>query len=290
MTNCPLCSSKDTQPHILELSSVYATRTYDLYKCHSCKNIFTYPQPTLSTLSDIYKHSYAYKIHLQILSEKKFRAKYLADIILKSGRYHKILEIGCMYGYLLEELADNGLEVHGAEIDKKATKYCQSQGLDVINCSLSDYPKISKSKYDLIILSHSLEHLPNPKTDIAILKKLLSPQGKLLILVPNSESFCARLFGRYWGYWQVPIHLNHFNQKSLSNFLKSQGFSPTTTAKYGGDSLMFLSTLANLLKVKKTENDLSGRAMLIKIFSFFIKYWIFLGNDDLLIISQYDEK
>jgi 2-polyprenyl-3-methyl-5-hydroxy-6-metoxy-1,4-benzoquinol methylase len=80
-------------------------------------------------------------------------------------------------------------------------------------------------RFDLIILSHVLEHEMSPTQLLVKCRKLLTLNGKLLISVPNIESLEARVFGRYWRGLDIPRHTVHFRERVLIQLLEALGFS-----------------------------------------------------------------
>ncbi|MDD4351706.1 MAG: class I SAM-dependent methyltransferase [Candidatus Gracilibacteria bacterium] len=285
--HCPICHSNKLSCYKNAVSSVYTETDYELWTCSDCQHIFTAPLPTAEILDDIYKNKYSYDLHLLIQQEKAYRAKKLAKYIKTLTGIQSVLEVGCMYGFLLKELQNSKLSLTGVEIDQKAVQHCQASNLNVINSSFKDFLQTSSKKYDLVIMSHSLEHVPEPEAELKNLQKLLNANGKLLIVVPNSKALTTKLTGKYWGYWQVPVHLNHFNKSSLGYLLKRTGYTALAWSFRGADSLFFLSTLANLRKTKSTEVKLGGFSQkLIRIYSSIIKYWYLLGSEDLVVLAK----
>ena len=71
----------------------------------------------------------------------------------------------------------------------------------------------------MITLWHVLEHLSNLENQITILKKLLKPNGTLIIAVPNYKSFDAKHYAEFWAAFDVPRHLWHFNKESVSKLV-----------------------------------------------------------------------
>ena len=76
--------------------------------------------------------------------------------------------------------------------------------------------QFQKHSFDVITLWHVLEHLPNLQDQIKILKDLLKEKGTLIIAVPNHESYDAKYYNNFWAAYDVPRHLWHFNQSSIS--------------------------------------------------------------------------
>ncbi|WP_434127494.1 methyltransferase domain-containing protein, partial [Enterococcus faecium] len=73
-------------------------------------------------------------------------------------------------------------------------------------------------------LSHSLEHFPDLNEIFQDIFYLLKNDGSVLIAVPNSSGWQAKLFGMNWLQLDVPRHLFHFDPKSLAFCLQKYGF------------------------------------------------------------------
>lgn len=287
MKKCVSCSRDDIKTYKKNVSSVYSDRPYDLDLCANCGLIFTSPAPDKKTLDDIYKNKYSYDVHLLIQKEKKYRAGKFSGYVKKAGTMTKVLEIGSMYGFLIESLEKSGFKCTGLEIDEKAVEYCQRKNMDVRNETLEVFLEKNEEKFDLVVMSHVLEHIVNPKEYLEKIKSLLSENGKIMIIVPNASSLTGKAFGKYWGYWQVPVHINHFNKKSLRHLFENLNFKTLRIGTAGGDSLLFLSTLANMLGARSMNLNLSpAKKKAVKVFSTITKYWYQLGNDDLIIMAE----
>jgi len=77
--------------------------------------------------------------------------------------------------------------------------------------------------FDVIIMSHVLEHFMNP---IAAIKKcydLLSGDGTLFIATPSTDWIYAKGVSG-WGHWKKKEHYIFWNLTSLKKELEKQGF------------------------------------------------------------------
>jgi hypothetical protein len=83
----------------------------------------------------------------------------------------------------------------------------------------------ARGPFDCITLWHSLEHLPDPGKSLVDLAGMLVPEGTLVVAVPNAHGWQARLFRRHWLHLDVPRHLHHFGESSLSFALESAGLA-----------------------------------------------------------------
>ena len=70
-----------------------------------------------------------------------------------------------------------------------------------------------------------LEHLYDPVSWLGEAKRVLSPEGKCIIALPNFSSADAFWFGNNWAALDVPRHLWHFTPEALNLFVSKQGFT-----------------------------------------------------------------
>lgn len=287
MKYCSICTKKTVSIYRENVKSVYSNKSYDVLHCNNCDHFFTDPTFSQADLDDIYTNRYSYDAHSLIENEKRMRAKKYADYIAKLSDVSSVLEVGCMHGLLLIELKMKGLDVAGVELDPEAVKHCTELGLDVTQSSIEDNLKQAGNKHDVIVMSHVIEHISDPKKQLSGLRKRMSDNGKLVLITPNSQAKTRKLFGRYWGYWQVPVHINHFNAKSMKKLLKESGFKPISYRYYGGDSLFFLSTLANMLGASNDTKLLSlPKKVLVKIATIILRPWYFVGSEDMVVVAE----
>ena len=79
--------------------------------------------------------------------------------------------------------------------------------------------------YDAITMWHVLEHVHELQEYMVQLSNMLAPGGKLLIAVPNPDSYDAKHYGPYWAAWDVPRHLYHFTVQSMQTLTVRHGLS-----------------------------------------------------------------
>ena len=127
-----------------------------------------------------------------------------------------LVDIGCGDGSFLLEARRAGWAVLGTEVNDRVP----SPGLEVWG-SIDDLR--SRAPFGCITLWHSLEHLRRPTEAVADLAGMLMPGGRLVVAVPDSEGWQARLFGRHWLHLDVPRHLHHFGLPSLRPVLEAAG-------------------------------------------------------------------
>ena len=140
-----------------------------------------------------------------------------------SSEEKTLLDMGCGTGDFLETAQQNNWQVSGIEPNSDAREIANRK----TNQSVYDTAQLIKfesNTFDVITLWHVLEHVPNLEEHITIFKKLLKPNGTLVIAVPNYNSFDAKHYKQFWAAYDVPRHLWHFNQASISKLVSKQTF------------------------------------------------------------------
>ncbi len=103
----------------------------------------------------------------------------------------RVLEIGCGTGYMITlPLVRAGWDAMGVDTDAASIEYGRgllaAEGFDAERLRTVDAATLP-GKFDAIILSEVLEHIPDAGIDalLATVRQLLAPGGKLLVTVPN---------------------------------------------------------------------------------------------------------
>lgn len=285
---CVICKSK-LETHLSNVSSIFTrqdkNQKFELLACTSCGHIITFPTPSTDTIEKIYKDSYPYAIHHTIKSEKVRRAQNLIKFIsLETRTSQTLLDLGCGEGELVQEAVKRGWQATGVDINAPSTR---SGNETYIKSSIEDFAlRPNNPRFDIIVMSHSLEHLSDhQKLLYAVEKHLLKDSGKLAIVVPNPYSITAQVFRRKWGYWQVPVHLHHFSVRSLQSTVESTGLQLVRRRFRGADSLFWILTLMNCLKAKSGEVT-SVKMRIVRYLSWALTGYMYFGSEDIMMLFE----
>ena len=123
-----------------------------------------------------------------------------------------ILDIGAGTGDFLKVCKVNLWNVFGIEPDMEARNIAAKKGV-LLHKDVSHF---TDKKFEIITLWHVLEHVENLEEYISTLEKLLSKNGTLIIAVPNYKSYDAKYYSKFWAAFDVPRHLWHFSETSIS--------------------------------------------------------------------------
>jgi 2-polyprenyl-3-methyl-5-hydroxy-6-metoxy-1,4-benzoquinol methylase len=228
---------------------------FDLYYDEKLDMLITHPQPSLENLGKYYE-SVDYISHTdskRSLFEKAYH--FVKNIALKNKlnlinelqpSKGRILDIGAGTGDFLSVAKENGWQTIGIEPSEKAKGIAKNKGVSFVEqtSTLENY------SFDVISMWHVLEHVPNLDNQIKELKRLLKPNGTLIIAVPNFKSFDAKHYGKFWAAYDVPIHFWHFSKKAIQQLFGNENMKLEKVLPMKFDSF-YVSLLSEKYKTGK---------------------------------------
>lgn len=216
------------QKHFLTVTDYSVSKEiFDLYHNEELDMLITSPQPSLDVLGKYYE-SVDYISHTdskRSLFEKMYH--FVKSIALKnklnlinSQQPNKgsILDIGAGTGEFLSVARQDGWKTIGVEPSDKAKAIAKSKGVSFVEQT----SELESHSFDVISMWHVLEHVPDLNQQIKELKRLLKPNGTLIIAVPNFKSFDAKHYGKFWAAYDVPIHFWHFSKTAIKKLFQKE--------------------------------------------------------------------
>lgn len=309
---CPLCLSAVTikyQKHPSYVKDLF----FDIVHCDHCNTSFASPRNIdISLYAQIYnnpsqvpgydRYSQIGDIILEKKSPLNFLKKHSLEywfIISELKKCYKkdnmILEVGCGIGYLTYALNHAGFNTVGSDIaDNVIDKaiqlfgpYYQKGGVEAL--------LFKNLKFDFIILTEVIEHIPEPIDFLKKLKLLLNENGIIFLTTPNKSAFSKDAL---WLTDAPPIHLWWFSERSIyrvadeikmeCKIIKTNGCHENSyyylekSAKI--DKPVFIPSLINTKELYNDENIKSLE--IIK----FIKRIIFKGIKELLCMLPFKNR
>lgn len=243
--------------------------SYSVYFCENCRVGKTFPYP--SNLDDLYQNVYPdkQKIGIKRIYNKILNTNYVSMLLLKMDRCDKfldlishkewsnltILDVGCGTGNWMIALKNKGGIVAGVDLNPNAVKVAEGRGLNV-RCMSAEGLVDLEERFDMVFMSQILEHLVDPVETLKTISKLLKPNGKLVMALPNFDSYFRVQFKREWINWYVPYHIFHHTKESTTIALSLAGFQTNNSITYTPPS-WWLNSL--ILKWSKDKPKWEGR-------------------------------
>ncbi|MCP4053555.1 MAG: class I SAM-dependent methyltransferase [Mesoflavibacter sp.] len=220
-------SKEKTQLYIKDHS--VSGEMFQLKKNEKYGFLETFPQPKTNQLSEYYKtedyisHTDAKRNWFEKAYHlvRRFSLKQKLKLINGFKTETKtLLDVGCGTGDFLKTAKENNWTVSGIEPNADARSIANQKTENAV-FDIEQLNNFESNSFDVITLWHVLEHLPDLEYQISILKKLLKPKGRLVVAVPNYKSFDANYYNQFWAAYDVPRHLWHFDQNSISKLFAS---------------------------------------------------------------------
>jgi SAM-dependent methyltransferase len=135
-----------------------------------------------------------------------------------------VVDIGCGNGDFLAALSGKGRRLTGVEPDPSACETAASKGLTVLEGTAEQLPEaVAGERFDLVTLTHVLEHCRDPLRALRNVRGLLGPQGIFYCEVPNCGSVYFQTLAEIAEMLDVPRHLHFFTKASLSGLCAKAG-------------------------------------------------------------------
>jgi len=135
---------------------------------------------------------------------------------------NRLLDIGCGGGELLGRYRDLGWSVKGIEISPRACEVARARDLEIHQGTAFDAPFPTDS-FDVVILSHVIEHVLDPVRFLARCGELLAPDGVLICATPNSRAMGLSRYGSCWYPLDAPRHLMLFDPGTIRRLAREAG-------------------------------------------------------------------
>lgn len=153
---------------------------------------------------------------------------------------NSVLDVGCGVGDNARLLAERGIVIDGITLSKEEAEQARTVCRNVwVHDLESGLPEEVGETYDAVICSHVLEHICWPEAVLAGIWRLLHPDGRLIVALPNILHVKNRLsiaFGRF-EYTQSGLmdntHFRFYTFRSASELLRCNKFDVLDAQAYG---------------------------------------------------------
>ena len=230
---CPVCNGKEFFPFLTCADFFVSGEKFKIKQCKGCgfkiteniedeENIGSYYQS-----ENYISHSNTSKglvngVYHQVRKYMLGRKRRLIESVAALRKGH-ILDVGTGTGFFLNEMKEYGWQVSGVEKSDDAREFAKSE-FNLENLPTEELFKLKGKSYDVISLWHVLEHIHQLNVNMDTFFSLLKDDGKLLIAVPNHNSYDAKHYNEFWAAYDVPRHIWHFTPAQMKQLGEKHGF------------------------------------------------------------------
>ena len=294
---CALCGSDRSNVFFRQkdLTHRLTDEEFTIVRCTGCGFLFLNPRPTSSDIGRYYPTEYfgspspprRFSVIRQWIREdwhgypagsRPGRWRWLRKLLVwpdmvrrvLTGRVilpwvgqGRLLDVGCGAGTSTAIFKAEGWDVSALDLNEVAVSYARSLLGDRVQCGDFMSMHYPDRAFDVVRFSHSLEHMYDLSKVLAEARRILDDHGMLVVTVPNAGSVEAKLFGRWWFPWEIPRHLYHFDQRTITRLLESAGLR-VRQIQTGVTAAHFMTSLERVW-VHRTGHALPGRQLIEKL-------------------------
>ncbi len=233
--DCPICGGTKLARELSTRDHYqFKPGRFTLDRCGGCAHVFQNPRLSIDGLGFYYRDFYdglgEDRLEGLFASET---APYLARARMVEGAKApaRWLDVGAGHGHFCCVARDvfpdaqfDGLDL-SESIDDAVRRNWIDKGYRGLFPELA--PELGRREsYDVVSMSHYLEHTRDPAAEIEAAAKVLPGGGMLMIEVPDPDSRFGRLLGRLWLPWFQPQHQHLLSTRNLERLLRANAFEP----------------------------------------------------------------
>jgi SAM-dependent methyltransferase len=251
-TACALCGTDDFNK--------FWKKKFIMGVCRQCGLVYMNPVDW-SKLNNLYRNQYNYgktgfeRFPTPSLWDRD-RHDWIVSFFKPTDNKRRLVDIGCGAGKLLATFENRNWDCTGVEPDKISARYAQnSRGLNIQNCFLIQ-AKFDNNIFDAVVLASTFEHFQNPNTELKTIARILKPDGKLFLEVPNIEHLHGFYidFAYSSGFTPTLEHLYCYSFKSLRAMLAKNGYRVISKEDIR-ENMRVVAVLDNTIEARKLPTD-----------------------------------
>lgn len=228
---CPVCAAASRRDYVEFPQLAFA-------RCDGCGTIYKTRELAQLLSADFYEQGYFHgrKSGRDKRFEHRVRKaqRWIRALLRFAPRGSSLIDIGCSFGYVIEAGKRLGLRSAGLDVSEYAVKTCVERGYDARVGTLQKMP-FDDASFDVCVMKHVIEHTADPASALAEVKRILSPDGLVLIAVPDSSYWKGAVLRKSYRYYRPDDlgaqHYVYYSRASLRSLLERHGFEVLADGK-----------------------------------------------------------
>jgi SAM-dependent methyltransferase len=201
------------------------------YRCRGCGLIFIHPRMSPDEERKFYELEYGiiYSKEKSTTPADLFKARqseacqFLRWTESQIRTADAALEIGCASGYFLNLIRDRVASVAGVETHTELREYAQQLGIEVWD----DLARCPPASVDLVFVFFVLEHVGDPLTFLAGIRRVCRPGARVMFVVPNVDDALLSVYNvqRFRDFYFTPAHQFYYSPDTMARLFRKAGFT-----------------------------------------------------------------
>ena len=222
---CPLCHSEQRETSYGQFGE------HKIMRCRDCRVHYLYPRLTESAMRRFYTNDNYFEGGDSGYSDMSYadQERALSATFKRLMRnLHKrkltggsLLEVGCGYGYLLEEAKEYFSPRVGTDFSPQGVRLSSAKADEVYEGGIEQVP--AAAKFDCVIATHVIEHVYQPLEFVKQLMSHTKPSGTIVLAAPDMGGMLRKVMGHRWASFKIPEHVVYFDAVTLSGLMRQAG-------------------------------------------------------------------
>jgi len=213
---CGACGSRERRP-------LFQKQGFAYHRCAACSHVYVSPRISGEVQARLLEDDPS-AADDRYLEAQRMYAEFICHWLSLRTSGARLLDLGFGRGYLMRVAPAYGFEVYGVDSSQAQVDRLTLEFGDRVARAVVGRDPIPWQAFDVVVMSHVLEHLPDPRAALEQVADVLNPGGLLYVAVPDLGSMHFKVLGKHWEAINPLVHLQYFTETSLSTLLTSAGF------------------------------------------------------------------
>ncbi|MFL6196222.1 MAG: class I SAM-dependent methyltransferase [Thermoanaerobaculia bacterium] len=229
---CPLCGGGERR------EGVYGFPPFAVARCRTCGLWYLHPRLAERIMHESYAEAdyfeggsagYSSYQAQETTLRPTFR-RFLRELDRRGMTGGRLLEVGCAYGFFLDEARTCFEHRTGTDYSAAALERARGRAERLV---LGGAEALAPDEaFDCIACIHVIEHIYDPVGFVRQLAAHLRPGGWIVLATPDMGGFWRPLMRRRWPFFKIPEHVTFFDRRSLAGLLQRGGLEAVQPLPY----------------------------------------------------------